>query len=391
MIVKIILKKLRGTLREEEEILFKKWLFENAENIKTYNRLKNLKQQNGTLPDIDDLDPNEAWKVISATLSENNNKKTFSRSNSNFWRYAATVAVIVGSFVFYNSMGFFSNSEPKVDKNAIILKVGDGHNQVLSYKGNSTIVNSDGQSLGEKSDGVIDYTESSNDNLKIEYTTLQIPNGKKFKIVLSDGTLVHLNSGSSLRYPSRFQNGKNREVTLTGEAYFDVKKNEREPFIVTAGSMAVRVLGTSFNVRDYPEESNQNTVLVEGAVQIYEAGSLYNKDRATLLSPGFKAEWNASLKKTRIDKVDIDLYTGWTEGKLIMKKVSFSTIIKRLERHYGVQIKNEYTDLNERTFTATFESESIDQVLETFAIETPFTYEIDIDQIRIYKSTNQNS
>ena len=157
------------------------------------------------------------------------------------------------------------------------------------------------------------------------------------------------------------------------------------PFIVTTGTLDVRVLGTKFNLTSYPEDLQQSTVLVEGSVSLYETGSSYNKDDSTLLSPGFKADWDGSDKKMVINKVNTDIYTGWIEGKLVMKKMNFSNIIQRLQRHYDVSITNEYKELNDRIFTATFEKETIEEVLETFIIETPFKYEIIGNKIKINK------
>jgi len=392
LIVEIIIKKLKGHLSKEEEILFKKWLSENKENSLTYKRLEEFNNYHGKLPDIHTLDPKDAWDTIAATLQKNKYKRSLIASNHRWLHYAAIFIGIVGSVLFYKSFDHKKVIEPKQAATAITLELSNGKTQILSQQGTSTIVNPNGKVLGKKNDGIIDYTQNDNEEkIILEYNTIHVPNGKTFKIVLSDSTLINLNSGSSLKYPIKFIKGKDREVTLTGEAFFDVRKNENSPFIVTSGTMGIRVLGTRFNISSYPEDSNQTTVLVEGSVRIYEAGTKYNQDETTLLSPGFKADWNKDLKKMSLEKVNTDLYTGWVKGKLIMKKMNFASILQRLQRHYGVRINNEYEELNDRTFTATFETETIKEVMETFTIETPFEYDINGDEIHIYKPFTVNN
>ena len=393
MIAEIILKKLREQLNREEEILFKKWLSENDENFLTYKRLKELHRNNVLLPNSKDINPQEAWKLISTEIQKNRPTKNNRFLYNSLFRYAAVFVSLIGCFFIYKSLNTQNVIETQIDPTAVILERGNGEIQVLSQQGEYSIVADNGNILGRKDDGVVDYSLNQvveDDDFELEYNTVRVPNGKTFKIVLSDGTAVNLNSGSSLKYPVKFIKGKNREVSLIGEAFFDVRKNEHSPFIVTTGKMDVRVLGTKFNVTSYPEDTNQITVLVEGSVRLYEAGETYNEDDSTLLSPGYKADWNTTYKQMVVNKVNTELYTGWIEGKLAMKKMKFSNIIQRLQRHYNVKINNDYEALNERFFTATFETETMREVLETFKIETPFEYEIIGDSIHIYKQLNND-
>ena len=390
MIAEIIIKKLRGQINIKEEILFKKWLSEGEENVLTYKRLKALHHNKNILPNIEDLDPQEAWKLLSTEIQRNKPDNTKNLQPRELLRYAACFVALIGCFYLYKTFSAEDITKTELDPSAIVLEMGDGKKQVLNEQGESTIVSTKGSILGATSDGVVDYSkhQSNQDVYDLEYNTIRVPNGRTFKIVLSDGTVVNLNSGSSLKYPVKFINGRNREVSLIGEAFFDVRKNERSPFIVTTGKMDVRVLGTKFNVTSYPEDVDQSTVLVEGSVRLYETGEDYDENNSTLLSPGYKADWNTLDKEMVLNKVNTDLYTSWISGKLAMKKMKFSTIIQRLQRRYNVKIVNDYGALNERVFTATFETENIQEVLETFKIETPFKYEIKGDNIRIQKQLN---
>ena len=394
MIAEIILKKLCGQLDREEEIIFKKWLSKNDENFLTYQRLKKLHQQKVLLPNINNLHPQKAWEVISIELKKNKSYKKNNFSSYGLIRYAAFFVGLVGCFFLYKSYQEDEITKLVPDSTEITLELGNGEIQILSSNGANKVIDSKGGFVGREENGVVDYSQNDvpeNENPSLEYNTIHIPNGKTFKIVLSDGTSVHLNSGSSLKYPIKFIKGKNREVSLIGEAFFDVHKNERSPFIVTFGKMDVRVLGTKFNVSSYPEDTHQSTVLVEGSVRLYETGADYDEYDSTLLYPGYKADWNTTDKQMMVNKVNTELYTGWIDGKLAMKKINFLHIIQKLQRRYNVKIINEYEELNDRIFTATFETETIEEVLETFKIETPFAFEIKGDSIRIYKQLKNHN
>ena len=388
MIADIIIRKIKGRLNREEEILFEKWLSEKDENLLTFKRLQKLHEFKVPIPDIEELDAQKAWQLL-LDARKKQQKKVIRFSSRTILRYAAIFIGIFGCFMAYRSFKSEVVVVEPIDPNSITLDLGNGNTQVLTKEGSLRIVNGKGEVLGEKVDGLVDYSKFKTDDHDgvPEYNTLRIPHGKTFKVVLSDGTLVHLNAGSSLRYPVKFQKHENREVVLIGEGFFEVTKNESSPFIVTSGGVDVRVLGTKFNVTSYPEDKRQNTVLVEGSVRIYETGSTYDVENSTLLSPGYKAEWNPEAKNMQLEKVPTELYTGWINGKLMMKEMVFSNIVKRLQRHYNVNITSEYQELNNRVFTATFEKESIKEVLETFKLETPFDYEIEGDHIIIKRQS----
>lgn len=174
-----------------------------------------------------------------------------------------------------------------------------------------------------------------NNNDAPKMNTLVIPYGNRSTINLADGTKVWLNAGSRLIYPSKFVD-KTREVYLVGEAYFDVEKDEKKPFIVKTSSLSIKVLGTQFNISAYPEDNSIQTVLVEGSVEVIKADAgLFEK--GVLLEPGQMALWNTKEKETKVYNVDVDYYTLWTEGIFSFSNTDLNRIVKKLERYYNIR------------------------------------------------------
>lgn len=208
MIADIIIRKITGEISKEEEKFLKNWILQDDENFLTFQRLKRMHDQNIPLPNLDHLDAGEAWKNI---LRQNKAKQfvPFQISRS-ILKYAAVFIGLFGCFLIYNLQ--LEKNEPiiKIDEQAITLDLGDGNIQVITEEGNTKIVNGEGLVLGDKNGGVVDYSQDSKSlqNEEEVYNTLTVPNGKTFKIVLSDGTAVNLNSGSSLKYPVKFTNEK---------------------------------------------------------------------------------------------------------------------------------------------------------------------------------------
>lgn len=162
------------------------------------------------------------------------------------------------------------------------------------------------------------------------YQTLQTPRGKDFQVVLADGTRVWLNAETQLRYPAAFD-GRERRVELTGEACFEVTRDERRPFVVSAGGMDIRVLGTRFNVRSY-DDADRHVTLVSGKVELTDEvrGSV-------VLEPGEDLAY-AENGEHAITQVDTTAYTAWTDGMFYFEDAPLEEIMRTLGRWYNVNI-----------------------------------------------------
>lgn len=204
---------------------------------------------------------------------------------------------------------------------------------------------------------------------------LDVPQGAEYHLVLSDGTRVWMNARSRLVYPVAF--GDTREVELEGEAYFEVTRDENRPFIVHAGQVAVKVLGTKFNVNTCRKQKVQ-TVLVKGSVQVENGGK-----REVVLRPGELAETVGT--QIRVTQVNVRKYTAWREGVFYFEEAELEEIMTELADWYCVQAV--FTDQTVRTrkFSGVLErSETIENVLKKIERTTSvhFTIQQGIIQVK---------
>jgi transmembrane sensor len=221
--------------------------------------------------------------------------------------------------------------------------------------------------------------------------------GSKSHIVLPDGTSVWLNGDSKISYPASFQ-GEIREVSLTGEAFFDVAANPHKPFIIHTGSMDVKVLGTVFNVRSYPGEMTTETSLLHGLIEVTLNGKEKKKiilkpnEKITVLNSDEsyqKTSLNGSKKATQ-EEEDIPLLTitkmhfsakdstnpetSWVHNKLSFDNEKMDRVFSKIEQWYNIEIKVEDENMQLKHFTATFENKSLKDVMEALALALNFTY-----------------
>jgi ferric-dicitrate binding protein FerR (iron transport regulator) len=191
---------------------------------------------------------------------------------------------------------------------------------------------------------------------------------------LADGTKVWLNSGSVLQFPNSFT-GDLREVKLTGEAFFKVAKNEKQPFRVHAKNLHIDVLGTSFNVVSYDDEQQSEVVLVEGKVRL----SIENdqqKKRFGILLPGQRAVYEEDTYELQAKVVDVEKYISWRDGNLIFRDDKMEDVAKRLSRWYNVEIIINDSEIKSYEYKATFRNETLDQVLNLLKISAPIDFNI---------------
>ncbi|MDD4189958.1 MAG: FecR domain-containing protein [Mangrovibacterium sp.] len=201
-----------------------------------------------------------------------------------------------------------------------------------------------------------------------------VPDGEKSKVVLNDGTSIWLNSGSTLSYQTNA--GCVREVSLTGEAFFDVVKIPDKPFLVKTKDYTVEVYGTQFNVRAYDGRTASETILKEGIVTI----SLKNQ-KTVKLEPGQRFSMNHE-NRYEISTVNPDLYLNWKDQILKISNEALEDLIIRMERWYGVKIRVEdFERVRHLRYTLTIKTESLREMLALMNYVTPFSFEINGEDV----------
>lgn len=227
--------------------------------------------------------------------------------------------------------------------------------------------------LIELADSHLAYDTSANNTAEAAWHTLTVPRGiKSVQVTLADGTLVWLNTASSLKYPTAFT-GNSRTVVLTGEAYFDVKHDAAKPFAVRTKDLAVNVLGTGFNVSAYDDDELSNVVLVKGSVALNANGAAGML--ATRLSPGSMASFQSGAGSIAVTAVKTDEYVSWKDGYLIFRQASLAQIIKRISRYYDVHINTSAIAHSDETFSGRLDLQNnIEDIMNLVCLGTSYMY-----------------
>jgi ferric-dicitrate binding protein FerR (iron transport regulator) len=214
------------------------------------------------------------------------------------------------------------------------------------------------------------YLSSSSVRIVDQMVSSEIyaPMGSRVSFNLPDGTTGWLNSGSKLTYSLPFS--ENRKVAIEGEAWFDVRHNEKHPFEISAGKSMIKVLGTSFNVSAYPEERYVEVVLQNGKIEF--------SDQLLAERVILKPSERLVIKDNRLElnPVDPTKYKGWTDGKLIFRGDDMAEVARRIERWYDVKVEIADKDLLQFSFRATFVDDSLDDVLKLISMTSPIDYKI---------------
>lgn len=282
-----------------------------------------------------------ARRILLETIEKNSPKQR--TLYANFFRYAAIILLAFGvggtlSYFIFRDSGEFIVSP---DMNA------------LSQISVPMLILPEGESVDlEEKDSKIDYSEkgkillngnkvisSKKEKNESKINQVVIPYGNRSEITLSDNTVVHLNAGSRLVYPSNF-NGNKREVYLFGEAFFDVTKDARHPFIVHASDISIQVLGTKFNVCAYPEDNLIQAVLEEGEISIRRKDAGMFEDDI-LLHSNQLASYSKKDQNVRVSNVDVSYYSVWKDGIIKFSNYDLNRVLKRVERFYNVNFSYE--------------------------------------------------
>jgi ferric-dicitrate binding protein FerR (iron transport regulator) len=339
-ISQLIYKEKSNLLSENEASALEKWKDESVENQNIYQGLSQELDLESKIKAYNAIDSDKAWVKLEAGLkTETKTIKLFKE----FMRYAAVLILplAIGGYLVYNAIDtaetyeeiLVDNIVPGTQKASLVLANGDVID--LENQKDSLILIKDGSQLSNINN-MLSYTDVQLADMKVKWHRLVVPKGGEYKLKLSDGTQVWLNSDSELKYTDKFI-GKDRIVHLKGEAYFDVAEDKDHAFIVKTMDMDVKVYGTEFNIMAYEDEDIVYTTLVEGSVGVdlkNETGLV----EKSMLKPNMQMAYPKGSSGGQIKVVDTDLYTGWKDGLFQFDDEDLGSIIRKLSRWYDVKV-----------------------------------------------------
>ena len=323
----IITKFLQKEASDEELAILKEWLEEDENNILQFDEINDTFQSLVTVTKLNAGKSDQAWKKLEGRIDFEIDRKVipFVEKYSFLFKIAASVALILSSYFILKSVLF------------------------------------------------------ENDKAPLKSILVQNSKGNKTTLILPDSSIVFLNANSTLEYSDDF--GKNsRDVKLSGEAFFDVRKGKHD-FVVATSNLSIQVKGTKFSVSSTDLDGTEKTTLEEGHVVLQIKG----KEKVYDMKPGDQIMFNAHSKKVTLKKVNPTLYSAWKEDHLHFENTLLSEIVVKLENRYKVDISIDEELAHRESLTITIENEPIEEVLELIKLSSRLQYKIKGSQITIYE------
>jgi transmembrane sensor len=318
----IIIRQLSGTATVEDLTILNSWLEEDDGNHKTYDTLYNIQQLSSNQETYFLPDKEKAWGKImdNITIPKNRNRTLYM-----FLKYSAAAAVFFMFGLFIDQL----------------------------------------------------WNNQNANEFDQQYSTLIVPFGQKAETILPDGSRVWLNSGTSLKYSKNF-NKNNREVILSGEAFFEVEKDKSHKFSVSTGNSIIEVYGTAFDIKNYSTDNQLELSVKEGKV-----GFLNEGRKVSSLTANEQLVLEKDSKKLQLGKADIDIVTAWKNNELVFNATKVSEVVKYLERWYGVNIRLENYENKDIQYTFRVKTESLLELLKLINIMTPIKYTVNGKEVTI--------
>ena len=370
-IIRLILGHWAGKLSEPEKKELDNWLAQSEKHRVYFQKWCNDERQNELLSKIGCYAPGEGWQQVV--------RKRNMRRNRRWWLVAAaSVAILFGGLAVYR-YSKIPVSLPLASEETSIYP-GKRMARLITPSGEAVLLDTlrqtDTQQMKLHNDQgrvVIQAACGDTNGDQPVYHCLEVPRGGEFSFLLPDSTTVFLNAESRLRFPDRFVPGSERIVYLSGEAYFDVKRDPRSPFLVCLEHSAVKVTGTSFNVKAYPDDTNEATTLISGTVSM----GIGTTEQWIVLKPGEQGYYDATRKTLLQQTVDVNYYTAWKDGVFAFYRQPLEEVMKTLGCWYLFDTHYQNEALKSILYTGKINRHaSIREVLHTFELMDELTFDI---------------
>lgn len=370
-IIRLILGHWAGKLSEPEKKELDNWLAQSEKHRIYFQKWCDDERQNELLSKIGCYDPGEGWQQVV--------RKRNMRRNRRWWLVAAaSVAILFGGLAVYR-YSKIPVSLPLASEETSIYP-GKRMARLITPSGETVLLDTlrqtDTQQMKLHNDQgrvVIQAACGDANGDQPVYHCLEVPRGGEFSFLLPDSTTVFLNAESRLRFPDRFVPGSERIVYLNGEAYFDVKRDPRSPFLVCLEHSAVKVTGTSFNVKAYPDDTNEATTLISGTVSM----GIGTTEQWIVLKPGEQGYYDATRKTLLQQTVDVNYYTAWKDGVFAFYRQPLEEVMKTLGCWYLFDTHYQNEALKSILYMGKINRHaSIREVLHTFELMDELTFDI---------------
>lgn len=340
IIARWIAKDIAGTILPEEKEQLEQWLQQDPQHPEIYSHIARRLEKGEELKSYRYAPVVKSdWEKVRKQVCSSSGEKKLRIS---FYRYAAIVVLLIGvGFSLFHlefrtpvvkTTSLAGQQSIQAGSSKAVLTLASGEKVVLEETASDSI-QVDGIWI-EKKEGRLSYQQAAvreKDEQEV-FNVINIPHGGEYRLTLSDGTKVWLNSASELKYPVKFI-GKERVVHIRGEAYFEVAGNPHQPFIVkTDQQMEVKVLGTHFNVSAYEEDATIATTLAEGKVVVSDGKQIMD------LVPNQQAVFEKSTGHFTRREVDVYPYLAWKDGKFIFENETLENIMEKVSRWYNVEV-----------------------------------------------------
>ena len=370
-IIRLILGHWAGKLSEPEKKELDNWLAQSEKHRVYFQKWCNDERQNELLSKIGCYAPGEGWQQVV--------RKRNMRRNRRWWLVAAaSVAILFGGLAVY-----------RYSKIPVSLPLASEETSIYPGKRMARLITPSGETvlLDTLRQTEIQQMKLHNDQGRVViqaacgdangdqpvYHCLEVPRGGEFSFLLPDSTTVFLNAESRLRFPDRFVPESKRIVYLSGEAYFDVKRDPRSPFLVCLEHSTVKVTGTSFNVKAYPDDTSEATTLISGTVSM----GIGTTEQWLVLKPGEQGCYDATRKTLLQQTVDVNYYTAWKDGVFAFYRQPLEEVMKTLGCWYLFDTHYQNEALKSILYTGKINRHaSIREVLHTFELMDELTFDI---------------
>jgi transmembrane sensor len=341
-ISELIAAELRGELSAEEQLELQNWLETKESNRILYQEFADQQMLSNKMQKYQQTDSDALYQLtINKIMLQRRPEQV--RSAWKIWiRIAAAVAAILllgpPLFMYWYfspdkrlQLGItYIQHDIPAGGNKAYITLSNGQTIQLSSAKNGIVMNGRSISYADQS-----LVAGSVPALENEELTISTPLGGQYQVTLNDGTVVYMNAGSSLKYPAVFEQSA-REVSLTGEAYFEVAKDQAKPFTVSTARQRLTVLGTHFNVNAYSDEPLTETTLLEGSVRV---SPLKGSAGGTILLPGQQADLQGDL--LQVKTADLEEAMAWKNGDFIFREEALESIMRKVSRWYNVEVEFE--------------------------------------------------